>query len=647
MKISPTRSGGASLPSTNRKVLKRVPPSPSPAAGVYAGYGKNFQPIGSSRGTAVDKWVAENVFGAREDTTYKLSNGMVVPMSYSEAGVSNPLGAALLAVGKAAAKSAMKSGQTVGEAIGKDAVVAVEKSIAKNAPKVMKPKPPVRASYKTEAGFKKAQAAYKVKAEAWNKANPKDMITVVAKAPTSAAGKTARAIEQDMKTAAARRTPQESQAIGKGTRKGRTAKKAIELEKQSAKENSSTSVNVGSKSTVAPRPVGAKTLPKGMTQEDLAKFSSKREKFLSGKKADPKNAARRAADLEDTIKKQLGRKRLDERPGADVPTSTGERIVGSNSAVSKTAGRKAPGKRIGKAPKESARDAAISARKARLRSPEGKKAEAALDIEYAEGRLGRLNPKKGSAKKPGVRKPSAKSGNVPAKVSDGNLPVKPSTSAVMKGQRASGMREPIDLTVREVPRRGEGPRAIGAGRKAITAGDKPAPKPAAKPAAAGKKFNKGKAALITTGALGAGTIGAAMLNGFANSKANESNNGARVGKPNSNYKETMTAGKQYDKYGRRVSRAEKAKRIAYRESLRTMAPDRVEQARATEMERRKQYRKTEAVKKFGKREAIKRDENINVPVGITLDAWRRLTPAQKAEARRKYRMVKEWRKKNK
>lgn len=105
----------------------------------------------------------------------------------------------------------------------------------------------------------------------------------------------------------------------------------------------------------------------------------------------------------------------------------------------------------------------------------------------------------------------------------------------------------------------------------------------------------------------------------------------KVGR-NGSTRPTPSTGKNNatDKYGRSISAAEAKKRAAYRESLSKISSIAgLRKARAEEMKRRKEYRTTTAVKQFGKQAAVKKDENIRIPKGISQSAWEKMTPAQK------------------
>jgi len=110
----------------------------------------------------------------------------------------------------------------------------------------------------------------------------------------------------------------------------------------------------------------------------------------------------------------------------------------------------------------------------------------------------------------------------------------------------------------------------------------------------------------------------------------------KVGKSGGTTRPVAKGGKtpaRTDKYGRSISEAEFKRREAYRSKIAGLSKKAAEAAREKEMKRRATYRTTKAVSQFGKREATKKDENLNVPKGIKVSAWEKMSAGEKKSAR--------------
>lgn len=447
------------------------------------------------------------------------------------------------------------------------------------------------------------------------------------RAAEKATGKTGRAVAKDASTAAARRTPKESKTIAAGTRRGRSAAKAIELEKQGAKSSSSKSVNEGPKSPVQPRTPSTGTVPKGITKKRQAEFAATRGKRPAfqptGKaKRTPAQAKRAQADLEESLKRGSELRAAGRAPGEDIPGSTGRGIyepkptpatppkVQARDTVSKALTKpRNPGKNASAAKKAKYEKdlAAWEKRQADMKSKtkaidEGRlkvdgtpKGATAKSIRRQESKRAKnkaavdkpaSKPKKPSAKsstkpKPGnavaVARPSA--GSADRATANGALTRRGGEviqGRVIKGGRTSGARtrEPIDLKTRPVG--GERP-AIG------RPGNVPArrAKPPARTGTATKRpiaaieagtKPKGTAAAAAAGKkrgkkglIAAGILGGTAAAGLvAKQFDSDKSPNDKAATPAGSKKDFKDKDWVLDNAGRRISRAEFERRKAWR-----------------------------------------------------------------------------------
>ena len=180
-------------------------------------------------------------------------------------------------------------------------------------------------------------------------------------------GKTAAQVNAEMKAAAKARTAGEKATIKAGEAKSKTAETATQLEKQSAKDAASKSVNSGNQSTVInlpPAPAGAK-MPVGMSPSAVSKFGKGRSKALGagGKQGrTPTEQARVAADMQDTIKSQLAMARSGGRAGGDIPGEYGNLRVGGSAADSGLAAKTKAPKEMPATPSQAVRETSASGR---------------------------------------------------------------------------------------------------------------------------------------------------------------------------------------------------------------------------------------------------------------------------------------------
>lgn len=290
-----------------------------------------------------------------------------------------------------------------------------------------------------------------------------------------AGGKTERAVAADAAKAASRRTASESATIRKGTQAGRTADKAVQLEKQAAKDAASKSVNVAPRSPVAPRPSGAegpKVPAKAM------------DKFVKGRKfADPKKAK---ADLEEQLRVGARMRAEGRAPGSDVPYRDGSVPLGNPTAAAAKPAAKP------RAPKPTAQETKAAAFAKGLTKPKNPGAKASAeakakfqkDLAAYEKRVEGMSSKtkainEGRLKADGTPKGAtaksiARNQRNQAKKAGAEGPKKPATTPPAKPKAAAGAEGPKRELIR-VPstqgRRGGG--SSSAGSKPIALGAKP------------------------------------------------------------------------------------------------------------------------------------------------------------------------------
>lgn len=291
----------------------------------------------------------------------------------------------------------------------------------------------------------------------------------------AAGGKTERAVAADAAKAASRRTASESATIRKGTQVGRTADKAVQLEKQAAKDAASKSVNVAPRSPVAPRPSGAegpKVPAKAM------------DKFVKGRKfADPKKAK---ADLEEQLRVGARMRAEGRAPGSDVPFRDGSVPLGNPTAAAAKPAAKP------RAPKPTAQETKAAAFAKGLTKPKNPGAKASAeakakfqkDLAAYEKRVEGMSSKtkainEGRLKADGTPKGAtakaiARNQRNQAKKAGAEGPKKPAASPPAKPKAASGAEGPKRELVR-VPstqgRKASGP--VSSGSKPIALGSKP------------------------------------------------------------------------------------------------------------------------------------------------------------------------------
>lgn len=450
-----------------------------------------------------------------------------------------------------------------------------------------------------------------------------------------AAGKGARAVAANAAKSAARRTASESATIRKGTQAGRTAEKAVELEKAAAKESSSKSVNTARQSTVELRtPTSRKKMSKKELQERLD------------------IGARMRAE---------GR-----RPGDDIPNRDGSVNVGTS--ASKTPKAKDPAK-------PTPREKNVAEFQRGLKKPTNpganasaaKKAKYQKDLAAYEQRVAQMNRRtkltdegylkadsgapKGAAaksvarnerktakkpsapKKPSVAKAAAegpKTGTALA-VRSSKVATRPSKVATRPSKVATTSKPASQQTVRgEVVRNSDWwrsvPRGSGRGQRAIEG-----PKTGAT-AAGGKRFSKTKKALLAAGAIGA--AGLALKNLDSDKSPNEVRATGGAEGPKRSIPVKRSAPKVLvDNKGRKISREEFNRRAEFRKSIgieprkageslaeyrKRAAAARAKNKAATkaEMERRAKYRKTEGKKQFGSAAKVKTRQRGSARVDV-------------------------------
>ena len=457
------------------------------------------------------------------------------------------------------------------------------------------------------------------------------------------AGKGARAVAANAAKSAARRTASESATIRKGTQAGRTAEKAVELEKAAAKESSSKSVNTARQSTVELRtPTSRKKMSKKELQERLD------------------IGARMRAE---------GR-----RPGYDIPNRDGSVNVGTS--ASKTPKAKDPAKPTPREKNVAEFTAGLTKPtkptnpgKAKLdRSPGAKKtyeeklAKYEKDLAAYEKRMAQMKRRTkltdegylkadGGAPKGAVAKSVARNQRAQAKKAGAEGP-KPSTKPAVKkpSVKAQGAEGPKGELVRVPTTRG---RKVGGssskGSKPIAMGDKPfsrsrevalretipgqvvrrseTPKgPYSVPLTARNLTKTNKATKVAVGLAAAGAAGAALNDRYnprnvANRKAGKGVEGPgakriaeakATAKPTESAKaaaERRTKEGLLDRFGRKISREEFNKREAYRERIKNLTGAELAAAKKKEMARREKYRKTEGKARFGS-QATKKTRRI-------------------------------------
>ena len=280
-------------------------------------------------------------------------------------------------------------------------------------------------------------------------------------------------------------------------------------------------------------------------------------------------------------KYEADQKRIAEDPGKSLKQIQKEAdLARASNALGSPANKPVTPKPTPATPKATPKAPTDPAKKAAAQKKQPTKSETAAQANKAgaEGKSGAL-----VRQRPGTLVSQRRTA-APRKTADGAERV--NGAIPMPSAKPPGAKGPFPMPAA----RTQNPKGRSPILSSTAGGAKPVPTPKQAPGLK-KKALRGAAG---AGVLGAGTYGAAKVYNATDNRSPVSRKTDESGRIISRTK------LRTDKYGRRITADENKKRDNFRDSRKRMSADRNEEARETEMDRRKKFRKTEGKKKFGK-----------------------------------------------